>query len=327
MKQRIFQLLYPKKVDDRREITAKMIDEIIKNSSEASRFPVAIGHINAMGFWEDDKPAAGQFGNLTKDEDGFLLGQIKLQPEVDEAYKAGKYPGWSVGIFKTEKDGWQMDHLALLGSVGAAFKDLQEVDSKAFSIVEHSGHGMTVECFSADNEKKTLWLVQSTPKPTTEVEQPAVNFKSEPQSNGGHEDMDPKELEAYKAETDRKMAELRADNEKLKADNEARLKAETARLTAEFKGVKDTLLKAAADKGVTETARGELSTALDAYNAHYESGIVSRELFDAMTKVISELKPKLQPGEITDTPDEDFELKSSWSGKEAVDALTESPAN
>jgi len=318
---RTLQLLYPKQVDDKRKITAKMIDEIINNSGQGSRFPVAVGHLAAMGWFDDSKPAAGRFDNLRKDQDGFLLADVNLKPEVDDAYKAGDFPGWSVGIFKTEKDGWQMDHLALLGSVGAAFKDLQEVDSQAFSIVEHSGHSMTVECFSANNEdKKTLWLVQSAPKPA-KVEQPAVNLKSEPQEKKGHE-MDPKDFEAFKAEQDQKMAELRADNEKLKADNEARKTAEVQRLSSEFKSLKEMILNAAAEKGVTETARATLSTALDAYDAHYQGGIVNRELFDALTGVFKELKPRIQPGELTETPEDDFKLKSQWSGNEAIDALT-----
>lgn len=331
MTKRVFQLLYPKQVDNVRKITDKMIDEIISNSSNVARYPVALGHAAAMGFFNDSLPAAGTLNNLRKDDEGCLIGDVSLQPEVDEAYKTGKYPGWSVGIYKTDKDGWLMDHLAMLGSVGAAFKDLQEIDSKAFSIIEQSGQGMTIDCFNADNEKKTLWLVQSTPKPPAQVEQPTVNFKSEPQETKGHE-MDPKDFEAYKAkqealqaEQNTIMAQLRADNETLKADNDARKRAETARLTAEFKGIKDSLLKAAADKGVTETARAELSAALDAYDSHFVGGVVSSELFNALVKVFTELKPKVAPGEITDPADDDFQLKSNWTGKEAINALTENP--
>jgi hypothetical protein len=334
MPTRTFQLIYPKKVDSHRKVTEKMIDEIIENDAGDFRYPVAIGHDAAMGWGMsgDAGAAAGRFNNLRKDDNGMLLGDVTLQPETDEAFSNGEYPGWSVGIYNVIEDreaeepednlGWHMDHLALLGSVGAAFKDLQEVTGGNFSILNQSAHGMEIECFNADRtNKKTMWLLQCVPMQPATVETPAA-LSSAPDI--GVKEMDPKEFEAYKAEQEEKLATLQADNAKLKADNEARLKAETDRRTAEFTGVKTTLLKATADKGVTEPARTALSTALDAYDAHYASGIVSKELFDALTDVFGQLKSKLEPGELPEHNDEadEFVQKQTFNSGEAMDALT-----
>jgi hypothetical protein len=323
---RTFQLIYPKKVDSHRKVTEKMIDEIIENDAGNFRYPVAIGHDAAMGWTGDNEPAAGRFSNLRKDENGMLLGDVTLQPEVDREFDNGSYPGWSVGIYKVVADdekknednlGWHMDHLALLGSVGAAFKDLQEVKGGNFSILNQSQQGMTVECF---NTKKTLWLLQCVPKQPATVETPAASFSAPP--NGGNDEMDAKEFEAYKAKQAEEMAQLKADNDKLKADNKTRQDAEITRRTTEFSGIKDTLLKAAAEKGVNEPARTALSEALNAYDAHYAGGVVSRTLFDAFVDVFSQLKPKVDSDDIDDIdePDE-FVLKQNWKKGEDIDAL------
>jgi len=331
MPTRTFELIYPKKVDSHRNVTEKMIDEIIKNDNAKSRYPVAIGHNAAMG-WSangDADKAAGRFSNLRKDESGMLLGDVSLQPEVDKEFENGAYPGWSVGIYTVtnvddDKDdanlGWHMDHLALLGSVGAAFKDLQEVKSTAFSIVDESPQGMTVECFASDpNKNKTLWLLQCVPRQPITNEKPAALFSAD---HGGKNEMDAKEFEVYKAEQESKMAELLTSNEQLKADNKARLNAETDRRIVEFSNVKGVMLKAAADKGVTEPVRTALSKALDSYDAHYAGGVVSKDLFDAITAVLTELKPKVSPGEIfNDEVDDTFVQKQSFSRDEAVGNL------
>lgn len=323
---RTFELIYPKQIDDKRKITAKMIDEIIANSVD-ELYPVSIGHDAAMGYFGDDKPAAGRFNGLKKDENGMLLGDVALRSEADKDFKDGAYPGWSVGIFQTKKDGWKMDHLALLGSVGAAFKDLKEVNTN-FSIIDQSEHCMEIECFNADkSENKTLWLLQCVPKQPATVETPAASFSA---PDEGDQDMDAKEFEAYKAkqekekaERDRQFAALQADNEKLKADNQARLDAEINRRNAEFTGIKEGILKAAADKGVNEPTREALSAALAGYDAHYGGGVVSKELFDAFKNVLEGLKPKVDPGELSehDEADDEFVPKQKFSGREAVDHL------
>lgn len=317
---RTFQLIYPKQVDDKRAVTDSMLDQIVANSA-GSRFPVAIGHDAAMGYFGDDTPAAGRFNNIRRDEDGVLLGDVSLRSEVEKDFDDGAYPGWSLGIYPTKKDGWQLDHLALLGSVGAAFKDLQEVKGSNFSILDQSAHCVEIECFNADKtDKKTLWLLQCVPKQPATVETPAASFSAPP--NGGNE-MDVKEFEAYKAEQERAMAQLRADNDKLKADNEARHKAEIDRRAAEFSGIKETLVRAAAEKGVNEPARTALSEALNAYDAHYAGGVISRELFDAMAKVLEGLKPKVDSEDLYDLDDTDeFVQKQKFSAAEAIDALT-----
>ena len=144
--------------------------------------------------------------------------------------------------------------------------------------------------------------------------------------------MDLKEFEAYKAkqeaekvERDQQFATLQADNDKLKADNQTRLDAETTRLSNEFTGVKSVLLKAAADKGVTEPVRTALSNALDAYDAHYSGGVVTKELFDAITNAFSELKSKVETGEIFEDGEDvdEFVLQQKWTGDQAVAAITE----
>lgn len=321
MKIRTFQLLYPKKVDDRREITEKMIDEIVTNSGEGTRFPVSLGHFDAVGFFDDSKPAAGKILNLRKDENGSLLSDVQLRNHVDAEYEDGAYPGWSVGIFKTKAQGWQMDHLALLGSVGAAFKDLQEIDTKAFSVVDQSEHSMTVNCFSAEGDsEKTLWLVQSTPKEPTAIETPCA-FSSV-SDNGGKKEMDSKEFAAQMAKSAETIEELQAANAQLKADTQVQAKIETDRRVAEFAGIKIDLLAAAAAKGVAKPAREMLSAALDGYDTHYAGGVVSKELFAAVTQVLSELKPKVEPGEAHDENEADeFVLQTKFTSDQAINAL------
>jgi len=313
MAKRTFQLLYPKKVDDEREVTAKDIDEIINNSSEKARYPVSIGHARALGFFEDHHSAAGKVTNLRKDEDNTLLGDVELQPEVDEAYKKGEFPGWSVGITPPGSDGRKLDHLALLGSVGAAFKDLQEVDGAAFSIHNQSPQSMTIECFES---KKTLWLLQSTPKGP---EIPAAG-PSKQKSKGDLKMSD--ELKEKVAEQEKAIETFRAENERLKAEAKTRADAEAKRRGDQFATIKTDLIAAAASKGVTEPARDELKAALDAYDVHYAAGIVSPELFAAMTKVLSELKPKVEPGPATNDDDaDDFVPKNTFSAAEATAAI------
>ena len=333
---RTFELLYPKRVDTYRVVTEKMIDEIVANSNVNTRYPVAIGHDAAIGYSQngDASPAAGVFRNLRKSDNGFLIGDVDLQPEVEEQYKKGVYPGWSVGIFRVEGDknkeeidpGWQMDHLALLGSVGAAFKDLQEVESQRFSLVNKEENACTVECFNGFGKKnKTMWLIQSTNKAVTfEQSQP-------PDNDGGKETMD-KEIQEKMTAQEMELSQLRADREALKAekealaaDKEALLKAKADSMAEEFKGIKCEILKQAADKGVTEPAREGLRTALDACDAHYSNGVVTRELFEAFTKVLGELKPKIEPGEATYSENDAFELKQKFSGREAVSALYSNP--
>lgn len=318
MPKRTFQLLYPKKIDDEREVTVQDIDEILKNTSSESRYSVSLGHARALGFFDDHHEAAGTMTNLRKDEDNTLLGDVDLQPEVDEAYKTGKYPGWSVGITPPGSDGRKMDHLALLGSVGAAFKDLQELGGDAFSIHSESAQGMTIECFES---KKTLWLLQSTPKGP---EIPKAAAPSKP-SNKGDQKMS-QELKDTIAAQKTELETFRADNDRLKADAQTRADAEATRRGEQFATIKVDLVKAAADKGVTEPARDEFKAALDAYDVHYAAGIVSPELFAAMTKVISELKPKVDPGELPagdPDADDDFVPKTNFSAAEATAAILE----
>ena len=140
--------------------------------------------------------------------------------------------------------------------------------------------------------------------------------------------MDTKEeFAAQMAESAKTIKELQATNAQLKADTQALAKAETDRRVAEFATVKKDLLTAAAAKGVTQPAREALSAALDGYDTHYAGGVVSKELFAAITQALSELKPKVEPGEVHGEDEKDeFVLQTKFTGDQAINALTGNPA-
>ena len=318
MVKRTLQLLYPKKVDNKREVTSSMIDEIVRNSSDKFRYPVSIGHAAAVGgmFVKDDTPAAGRGMNLRKDVEGTLIGDFEFQPDIEEAFKSHKYPGWSVGIQPTP-EGFVMDHLALLGSRGAAFKDLQEVEGCNFSVTDRGEQSAVIQCFSADNEK-TLWLLQSTPKPPRQVDIPVA---SPPRGENPMSD------EKLKMELAAKIAEIetfRVEKEALQTQLAETLKLESERRIIQFSSCKSALVKVAQDKGVTAPLREKLEKALKPYGELFASGGVGVELFEVITEMFSELNPKVVPGDNDDDDGEDdFIPQTNFSSKQATDSAFE----
>jgi hypothetical protein len=317
------QLMYPRQVDDYRRITKKMLKEIVANSSGAHRYPVAVGHNKPMGYWGDDAEADGRLFNLRLTDDFKLLGDVELQPEIDKNYEAGKYVGWSLGIVPSKKLGTYIDHLALLGSVGAAFKDLEDVTGKTnFSVVDVQDNNATVVCFGeTPAQNKTVWCVRS-----EQTKQEA--FKDAP--TGGKDTMSQElkdqiaaqkaEIEAFRAQK-AELETFRAENAELRAQVEARIAMEKTNRVNEFTAVKESVLTAAKGKGLSEQVRDLLSSAIDAQSEAFASGLVKRDLFDALLQTFGELSPKVQPGEAGNEGADESSKPIKFSGKEAVNCL------
>ena len=89
--------------------------------------PVALGHSLA-----DFMPAFGWVKAL-KTEGETLYGDVELLPPLDEAYENGFFKRWSVGVRINEEGKKYLHHLAFLGAMPPAIKDLKPVSQVAFS--------------------------------------------------------------------------------------------------------------------------------------------------------------------------------------------------
>ena len=126
------------------------------------------------------------------------------------------------------------------------------------------------------------------------------------------------QAETFKAKNDK----LEAQTVKLQAEADERLKADCERRGEDFAAIKTDLLSVASDRGVTQPAKDAFSKALDAFDGHFQAGIVGAQMFTAFRAVLSELKPKVDPGEHEhDEGGETFQLKTKWTSKEATEAV------
>jgi hypothetical protein len=284
--------MYPKTVDDQRRITASMLAQMVKNYSSKTKYPVAVGHDAALGYWSDATKAAGSLTNLrVRESDDTLLGDVDLRGEVDNDYKDNAYPGWSLGIFKTKKRGWEVDHLALLGSVGAAFKDLEETHN--FSARVNTRDYAEVKV----SEDKTILMFRATPRK-------------------GDSEMNEEEKKAFEA--------LKAENEKLKKDLEEFATARENAKREEFASITEALKKSAEAKGLNEDVRKSMFENIASLEDAFVSGAVNKGVFDSFAAVIDAHVAPVKPGEVTDPQGEDVETekpKETFSGREAVDCL------
>ena len=107
------------------EITEKDLDELIQNFQ--GEVPIAIGHSLA-----DFMPAVGWVKKVQK-QNGSVIGEIELNDLVKEAFDAGLYKKWSVGIRRLPEGKKYLHHVALLGAVPPKIKDL-----KVFKSIEMS---------------------------------------------------------------------------------------------------------------------------------------------------------------------------------------------
>lgn len=319
MAKHALQLLYPKRVDDNREITAKMLDEIIRNSNGAMRFPVAIGHDMAGGYPTDDIPAAGIMTDLRL-EGQYLVGDVELQPDVEKDFQSKKYPGWSVGIVNSDALGWEMDHLALLGARGAAFKDLLESGEGAtFSTQLKSSNGKNVICFGSDPNKKS-WMVLSTSEPKEIIKpaaiEPAQNYQGDP--NMDLEAKKKQELLAKQneelAKQNKELQEKFAQQEKFARDGRVQ----------EFASIKSNVIKSLADAGASKDVAEKFAATLDGATELYADQKITREMFDAFSAVVADVKSKPAPGRHTDADDDDdgWKDKKQFSAKRPLTRFT-----
>jgi len=292
MTTRTFELMYPKTVDDERRITASMLAQMVANYSDKTKYPVALGHDAAVGWWGDDIKAAGNLTNLrVREDDGMLLGDVDLRGDTDKDYKDGAYPGWSLGIFKTKKRGWEVDHLALLGSRGAAFKDLKETNN--FSIQANTRNFAQVKV----SDDKTILMFRATPRK-------------------GDSEMNETEKAAFEA--------LKAENEKLKKELEEFATARENAKREEFASITEALKKSAEAKGISEDVRKGVFENVAKLEDAFVSGSVDKGIFDSFAAVIDASALPVKPGEITDpqgTDDKTEKPKETFSGSEAVDCL------
>ena len=285
MVKRIFELLYPRIVDDKRTITLAMLKQIVRNASIKSRFPVAIGHNASMKYWDDDTPAEGAVTNLRiRDEDKMLLGDVELQPEAEKLYAAGKIVGWSVGIIPSKKLGFSLDHLALLGTVGAAFKDLTATPIK----------------LNAKNQTRNYAEIK---RGDAEL----LLFRSIPATED--ENMTPEQIAEMNA--------LKADNERLK------LAAVTERET-EFVAIETKIKSAAEARGLKEDAKTALFSEVAELKEKFVAGEIKSDLFSAIVNVIEATPLPVEPGESTsdgEPPEQTEKPKENFSAREAVDCV------
>ena len=168
---------------DNRTITAQDLQDVIDTFD--GRCPISLGHYAARK--DDWWPSWGNVENLTleKTEDGnaVLIGDITIRDVLWDAIKNKFYPGWSVSI-PTRPDGKHyLHHLAFLGAVPPAIRNLKIIatadgdgiavdkDDEAFK--ETSGALYTY----ADFSDEPVELVKEEEKPEGGEPQP----KPEPQ--------------------------------------------------------------------------------------------------------------------------------------------------
>lgn len=173
---------------DNRTITAQDLQDVIDTFD--GRCPISLGHYAARK--DDWWPSWGNVENLTleKTEDGnaVLIGDITIRDVLWDAIKNKFYPGWSVSI-PTKPDGKHyLHHLAFLGAVPPAIRNLKIIatadgdgiavdkDDEAFK--ETSGALYTYADFS--DEPVELVKEEKDPEPEPQP-QPAPEPKSDPE--------------------------------------------------------------------------------------------------------------------------------------------------
>ncbi len=102
-----------------KEITSEMLDEIVKNFQ--GRVPVTPGHEFA-----DYSPALAWVEKVWRDGSS-LYGEINPTFLLHDLFELGLYGNWSVGIKHDPDKGYYLHHVALLGAMPPAIKDLQVV--------------------------------------------------------------------------------------------------------------------------------------------------------------------------------------------------------
>lgn len=114
---------------DGREITLQDLRDVYETFD--GKGPVSLGHQMTKADWWPS------WGNvevlyLVEDPDGvnaILEGDVSMFEEIAQAIDEGFYPGWSLSIPPRAEDGRRyLHHLALLGSVPPAIRDLEVIE-------------------------------------------------------------------------------------------------------------------------------------------------------------------------------------------------------
>lgn len=317
---RVLELVKPRIVDDVRAITASHIDDMIKNSSEKHKYPVTAGHMRAFGFPSDAIEASGVVRNIRKNEENTLLGDVEFTPEFDEKYEKGLYPSWSLYLSRTKVNGWELGHLAMLGSTMAAYKDLEEVKSTKLSqecsVDTNSPDSLLFSHNGDDPSIIEEWIFSVQPiEQKKQINKPVVN-------PGGGNEMTPEEI----LELKKKAAEgeaFAADNAAMKLRIEAQAKKDAEASELAFSVSLDEATESCKKLGISEDARTKLQTAFSALPRTQETAEAVSDMFSAFQSILSEVKPKVEPGRESDHNNVDEnKTKMSFSTTEAVDAIS-----
>lgn len=171
---------------DNRTITVQDLQDVIDTFD--GRCPISLGHYAAHK--DDWWPSWGNVENLTleKTDDGnaVLIGDITIRDVLWDAIKNKFYPGWSVSI-PTRPDGKHyLHHLAFLGAVPPAIRNLKiiatadgdgiAVDKNDEAFKETSGAFYTY----ADFSDEPVELVKEEEKPEDEPEGGEPKLDPEP---------------------------------------------------------------------------------------------------------------------------------------------------
>lgn len=113
---------------DGRTITAQDLQEVLDTFD--GRAPVSLGHYAARQDW---MPSWGNVENLVLETSGdgqaTLVADISIREVLWEAIKSGFYPGWSVSIPVKPDGKHYLHHLAFLGAMPPAIRDLKIIKS------------------------------------------------------------------------------------------------------------------------------------------------------------------------------------------------------
>lgn len=309
---RIFEVMYPKDFHDGRNVTSEMLREISTSFQKGSKIPIAKGHSAAIGFMNDSQPAEGWVkGVKFRDDNEKLYAKVDLLPEMDEAYKQGKYASWSVGVYSKKirdengevegREPWQLGHLAMLGATEAAFKDLQEVDGFEFSF-NVDKYKKDDECITY-SDGETDWLMFS--NSINEIED-KPSEKSDNNSNDKittkKEDLEMKDKETEKEVIQaQEFAALKAERDqfaKEKQEYESILLANTMQI---FDSKNENVLNLAAEKGISKDSEigKKISVALDSEKENYKLGEEANyKVSDAFEAVFNHLKAPVSTEEV-----------------------------
>jgi hypothetical protein len=137
-------------------LTDEILAEVAASGAGHKRIPIVFGHdLN------DRNPKWGDISNL-RFEPPFLVGEARMHDELDKAFTSGLYDNWSVGLCKDAGGKWYLHHLAILGEMPPAIKELQEIIKDTFEIAAGDSL-MTINfgdvkehVFMNEEEKKAL---------------------------------------------------------------------------------------------------------------------------------------------------------------------------